>query len=77
MLAVEAMLELEIRIYEEEEVSLLLDVYTPAKELRVVCKPAKLECLLVKNFSKCRVGERLKTSENQGKFCKSVTVTEW
>ena len=68
VLAVEAMLELEIRIYEEEEVSLLLDVYTPAKELRVVCKPAKLECLLVKNFSKCRVGERLKTSENQGKI---------
>ena len=68
VLAVEAMLELEIRIYEEEEVSLLLDVYAPAKELRVVCKPAKLECLLVKNFSKCRVGERLKTSENQGKI---------
>ena len=34
----------------------------------MVCKPAKLECLLVKNFSKCRVGERLKTSENQGKI---------
>ena len=68
VLAVEAMLELEIRIYEEEEVSLLLDVYTPAKELRAVCKQAKLESLLVKNFSKCRVGERLKTSENQGKI---------
>lgn len=68
VLAVEAVLEMEIKIYEEEEISLLLDVYTPAKELHAVCETVKLESLLVKNFSKCRVSERLKTKENQGKI---------
>lgn len=68
VLAVEAVLEMEIKIYEEEEISLLLDVYTPAKELHAVCETIKLESLLVKNFSKCRVSERLKTKENQGKI---------
>ena len=68
VLALETVMELEIKIYEEQELSLLLDVYTPAKELKAVCENVTLENILIKNFSKCRVGERLKTKENPGKI---------
>lgn len=68
LISVDAVLELEMKIYEEEEISLLLDVYTPTKECVPVREKRKLESLLVKNFSKCRVNERIKTEQNQGKI---------
>ena len=53
IISVDAVLELEMKIYEEEELSLLMDVYTPVKDCRAIReKGSKLESLLVKNFSK-------------------------
>ena len=68
LIGVDAVLELEMKIYEEEEMSLLLDVYTPLKECVPIRENKKLESLLVKNNSKCRVGDRIKMEQNQGKI---------
>lgn len=68
ILTVDAMLELEIKIYEEEDVSLLLDVYTPLKDCRTIREEQKIDSLLVKNFSKCRVNDRVKAENTQGKI---------
>lgn len=67
-LGVDAVMELEIRLYEEEEISMLQDVYTPVKDCQAIRQRQKLENLLVKNYSKCRVNDRIKMEENQGKI---------
>lgn len=68
LISVDAVLELEIKIYEEEELSLLLDVYTPLRDCQAVRENQRLESLLVKNFSKCRVSDRVKAENSQGKI---------
>lgn len=68
MLGVEVVLELDIKVYDEEEISLLRDVYTPSKEYIPHCSTRILESLLVKNFSKCKVNDRVKVEEEQGKI---------
>ena len=68
ILSVDTALELEMKIYEEEDVSLLMDVNTPVKDCRAIRKNYKLESLLVKNFSKCKVNDRVKAENSQGKI---------
>ncbi len=62
---VETVLEMGIKIYGEEELELLNDVYSPVKELVPVFKDAHYENLLVKNNSKARVNDRVKITGNQ------------
>ncbi len=61
----EVVLEMGIKIYEEEELELLNDVYSPANELVPVLKDAHYENLLVKNNSKIRLNDRIKITGNQ------------
>lgn len=68
VISVDAVLELEMKIYEEEEISLLMDVYTPVQDCQAVRENHKLESLLVKNFSKCKVSDRVKAENSQGKI---------
>lgn len=67
ILQVEVVLELNMNIYEEKEHVLLLDVYTPAVDLRPVSQNRVLESLLVRNFSKCRVNEKIQVAQTQEK----------
>ncbi len=62
---IEVVLEMDIKIYEEEELEMLHDVYSPSKELTPVRKEAHYENLLVKNNSKVRVNDRIKVTNNQ------------
>lgn len=68
VIGVDAVMELEMKIYEEEKLSLLEDIYTPLRDCHAVREEQKLESLLVKNFSKCKVGDRIKAENNQGKI---------
>ncbi len=61
----EALLELDIKLYEEETVEVLSDVYTPLKELVPVTSRQVYESLVVKNFSKCRTGDRIRMEAKQ------------
>ncbi len=61
----EVVLEMAIKMYDEEELELLNDVYSPVKELGPIRKDAHYENLLVKNNSKVRVSDRVKVTNNQ------------
>lgn len=65
LIQVEAVLELDIKLYEEETVEVLSDVYTPLKELVPVTSRQVYESLVVKNFSKCRTGDRIRMEAKQ------------
>lgn len=62
---VEVVLEMGIKVYEEEQLELLNDIYSPVKELVPVLKDAHYEELLVKNNSKVRVSDRIKITGSE------------
>lgn len=68
ILMVDVVLELNMKLYREEEHDLILDVYTPAKECIPHGRQEVLESLLVRNYSKCRVSDRIEVKETQGKI---------
>jgi LysM repeat protein len=68
ILAVDVVLELDMKLYREEAHDIILDVYTPLKECILHGKQELLESLLIRNFSKCRVSDRIEVKETQGKI---------
>lgn len=68
ILLADVVLELNMKLYREEEHDLILDVYTPLKECVSHGKEECLESLLIKNYSKCRVSDRVEVKETQGKI---------
>jgi len=65
MVDVEVVIDMAIKMYEEEELELLNDVYSPYKDLVPVMKEANYESLLVKNNSKVRVNDRIRVAAGQ------------
>lgn len=65
---VDVVLELDMKLYEEEHVELLEDVYMPSKELTPVTNPAVFDTLLIKNFSKCRASDRVRIGANDSRI---------
>lgn len=65
LIQVEAVLDLDIKLYEEERVEILADVYTPIKELVPVISREIYESLVMKNYSKCRANERMRMEAGQ------------
>ena len=63
VLDIEALLELGIKIYVEESLDLLHDVYSPTQELVPVVREAQYENLLIKNNSKLRLNDRIKVGK--------------
>ena len=61
VLNLDAVLELDIQLYEEEHLSMICDLYSPVRELELITAPAVYESILVSNSSKCRVADRMKT----------------
>ena len=59
VLQAEAVLELDICLYQEETVSLLQDVYHPHRECIPKVQEETLESLLIRNSSKCRLTDKL------------------
>lgn len=65
VIQMDAVLELDIHLYEEDTVSILEDVYAPAKELTPVFGEEIYESLLVKNHGKCKASGRMRISETK------------
>lgn len=61
----EAVLGLDIKIYEDQELEVLSDVYSTSQEIRPIRKEAGYENLLIKNNNKSRVSDRIKIKENE------------
>ena len=68
VMCVDVVLELDMKLYREEEHDLILDVYSPLKTCNVQGKEVCLGSLLVRNDSKCRVADRIELKESQGKI---------
>ena len=67
ILFADVVLELDMKLYREEEHELLLDVYTPKKELLPRSHPEELETRLIRNYSRCRLSDQIEVNESQGK----------
>ena len=65
VIQVEAVLDLDIKLYEEERVEILADVYTPLRRLEPITTQEVYESLVMKNFSKCRTNERIRMEPNR------------
>lgn len=65
VLNLEANLELEIRIYQEEELDLLGDMFSTTACIDVETETFDYESLLTRNNAKTRIVERLQRKENQ------------
>lgn len=65
ILNLEANLELEIRIYQEEELDLLGDMFSTSACINVETETFDYESLLTRNNAKTRIVERIKRKENQ------------
>ena len=59
LLSVEAVLELDIRLYEEERVSILSDIYCPGADVVLQGGTAHLERLVTRNASKYKMSDKL------------------
>ncbi len=65
ILHLELVLEMDIHIYQEEQIQMLEDLYAVNCRLQTEYESAVFENLLIKNFSKCRVADRMSIGENQ------------
>lgn len=61
-------LESDLKVYYEETQDILLDIYHPARDYVPVCRQELLEQLLVKNYAKCRIQERINIDEQSGRI---------
>ena len=68
LLLADVVLEVDMKLYREEEHNVILDVYTPFRQCIPKGKNERLESLLIRNFSKCRLADRIEVKEDQGKI---------
>lgn len=67
ILVMELALDTHIRIWKEEKIRLLTDLYSLQKEVKPVFRECPLERLLVKNAAKCRMTEQMELKEDKEK----------
>lgn len=67
ILVMELALDMHIRIWKEEKIRLLTDLYSLQKDVKPVWKECPLERLLVKNAAKCRMTEQMELKEDKEK----------
>ncbi|MEG2700650.1 MAG: DUF3794 domain-containing protein, partial [Hungatella sp.] len=58
-LSVDAVLELDMKLYEEQQVDLLSDLYSTNRELELQSKEVCFDRLLTKNTGKCKISEKV------------------
>ena len=59
---------LDMKLYQEEDHEVIMDVYTPFRQCMPKGRKEILESLLVRNFSRCRIADRIEVKETQGKI---------
>ncbi len=61
---IDAALDIEIKIYVEEEVDILKDVYSIKYDVKLDTKKVEYECLKLKNNSKFKINDRMKLDDS-------------
>ena len=59
----DVVLDLDIRLYQEEKASLLGDIYSTREELLPITQSARFQQILAKNACKCKVAEKITLNE--------------
>ena len=67
-LQADIVLELDMKLYREEEHDVIMDAYTPFRQYQPKGRTEMLESLLIRNFSRCRLSDRVTIRETQGKI---------
>lgn len=62
---VEAVLELDIKLYEEQEVEILSDMYSNMREIELTRREACFDQILTRNVCKSKISEKLKLPQAQ------------
>lgn len=68
VLNVDAILDVNMKIYTEEHLNMLCDLYSPSRELKIQTRPARCEKLLTSNASRCRAMDRLPIKEKDAQI---------
>lgn len=68
ILVLELALDMDIRVWREENMEFLTDIYSLKKNVAPVRRNRRLEQLVVKNFAKCRLTEQMELAESQEKI---------
>ena len=58
-LQADVVLELDMKLYREEEHDVIMDAYTPFRQYQPKGRTEMLESLLIRNFSRCRLSDRV------------------
>ena len=74
MLVLDLQMHVYIRIWQEEEIKLLADVYSLKKELQPEAGQISLERMLMKNEAVCKLSESMELMENQEKILQICSV---
>ena len=74
ILAMETILNLDMKGYEEEKVTLLMDLYSTEKEIIPSFEPLSYENLIVKNNAKTKVQRRISLKTMKGKVLQMIHV---
>lgn len=75
ILDVEVVVEMGIKIYQDETLELLSDIYSTTMDVTPVWKDTTYENLLVKNNSKKRLDDRVKINKNQPSILQTCYTT--
>lgn len=69
----DVVLDLDIRLYQEEKASLLGDIYSTREELLPITQSARFQQILAKNACKCKVAEKITLNEDRSvlQICRS------
>ena len=65
ILAIDGILDLDIKIYEEEMVELVQDLYSTTKELKPEVKVCTFQSLIGNNTTKCRLNHRIRIKKEE------------
>lgn len=60
---IDAVLDIDARIYEENSFDLIEDVFCPGRNIKPVTREVYGECLVMKNNSQCRFGDKISMSD--------------
>lgn len=72
---IDAVLDLDIKLYIESEINILRDLYSTQAQLTPVTKNCRYEELLIKNCSKTKVVDKLKVDTNLGHIMQICSTT--
>ncbi len=61
---VEVILELAIKVYEESQMQILQDIYSPVRDITPIYRETQYENLLLRNSNKCRITDRVRIDES-------------